>query len=164
MLRRVLFLLAGMFSESAFPIGRIGNQTLNDNVDHYSANIPAAFASVSAVDDGGLVLASGRFGSVPMMPVDIQVLPFKSQYPALAGQGLEPIRSFFFQSPGIHYDRVDVKNSALSLFGETSTSYVGVSVCGDGRGYVLFGPRFELTKSGILEILMQTKFDQPCLK
>jgi hypothetical protein len=165
MLRKSAFLLTTALAELAFPIGRIGNNLrMGDAAEHYSSAIPVAFRNVSTVNDGGLILTSGRFGSSPMVPADLQVLPFRTQYPDLVGAGVQSIQEYFFKSPGIRYEKVAVSNSALSLFGETPTSYIGVSVCGDGRGFVMFGPRLDLTKKGILEILLQTEFEEPCRK
>jgi hypothetical protein len=163
MLRKAVFIACVFFAEFAFPISRIGNNNrIQDARDGYVFTIPPKFPSVTMVQDGGAVLASGLFASSPPLPVDIQIQSFRSQYQDLAGQGQKAIEDYFLSRPGIRYKNLKVNNGALTLFGESETSYVAVSVCGDGRGYVLFAQKLDLTAEGILHALQNTVFESPC--
>jgi len=150
-------------SQNAHPIGRVGNNSrLHDEIDLYSTVLPKDFEDVNSASDGGLVLASGLFTASPPMPADLQLFTFRSQYPSLMGQGKSAIESFFTTSPGITYRKLDIANGALTLLGENTLGYVGVSVCGDGRGYVVLAPKLVITHKAVLEILNGTVFEQPC--
>jgi hypothetical protein len=163
---RKLFVAAifgGLFTQSAFSIGRIGNSTkIGDQLDGYSAVIPREFQGFSAVTDGGALLQSGLFAASPPQPVDINILSFRSQYPQLVGTGQKSIRNFFVNSTGAQYSQLTGTNGALNLFGETDSSYIGISVCGDGRGYVMFALKLGIVETAMKQIIEQTIFERPC--
>lgn len=164
MLRRLAFVICALFGELAFPISRIGNNNrIQDIQDGYSFAIPVGFPSVTEVHDGGAVLASGLFASSPPLPVDIQLQSFRSQFRHLVGKGQKEIEDYFIDRPGIHYKNLKIANGGLNLFGESETSYAAISVCGDGRGYVLFAQKLHLTAEGIVDALQHTVFESPCL-
>lgn len=165
MLRKYIFIICALFTEVAFPISRIGNNSrIRDPQDQYSLTVPKDFASITEIRDGGLVLASGRFASSPPLPVDIQMQSFRSQYPALVNKGQGEIESFFNGQSAIKYQTVPTSNGSLSLFGESQTAYVAISVCENGRGYVLFAPKLDLIAQGMIEALQTTTYEVPCLK
>jgi hypothetical protein len=165
MRRSLVFLTLALCGELAFPISRIGNnRVIRDPRDAYRTLLPSEFASVTSVGDGGLVLASGLFAASPPVPADIQMLPFRSQYPQLVGQDESKMEEFFTKSAGIRYEKLKVANDATTLFGEGDQTYVGVSFCADGRGYVIFAPKLEITGLGMKSLLTHTEFEKPCRK
>ena len=163
MLRKSVFILCVLVAEIAFPISRIGNNNrIQDPQDRYSLSIPKDFSSVTEMRDGGAVLASGRFASSPPLPVDIQMQSFRSQYPALVGKGQSDIETYFVGQSAAQWQNIKTKNGAISLFGENDSVYMAISACGDGRGYVLFAPKFDLIAQGMMEALQTTTYELPC--
>ena len=158
------FVVFALAAESALAIGRVGNSRyIGDPVEKFVVPLPAEFGDVS-VHAGGAVLESGLFTSSPPMPVEVQLAPFRSEYPLLVGKDLSEIEKFFGAAKETSYRSAGGASDALSLFGESSLSVVGVSICSDGRGYVAFAPKLAITKRGILQLLERTVFDPPCKK
>lgn len=158
----VLICFCALLAERAFPIGRTGNNSIGDRVDGYAATVPTEFHNTSAVGDGGMLLQSGLFMSSPPQPVDINILSFRSQFPELVGKGKTEIEKFFASSTDTKYFTLPLSNSALNLFGEGASSLVGIAVCGDGRGYVIFAPKVDITDTAMKKLMRDTVFERPC--
>lgn len=161
--RKWLLILGTLLSQGAYPIGRTGNSDhVSDPIDGYTTEVPKTFTSMTKLKDGNISLDSGLFAGDNQVPISIYMSSFRSQYPALVSKGREQIERFFLNTAGISYLKLGVTNGSLTLLGEADSSYVGVSVCNDGRGFILYASKLEIVNKGMHELLLNTVFEKPC--
>lgn len=165
---KVLLLLACagyIFPHSAFPIGRTGSGTIGDLTQGYSTMVPQDFDEITLANQGAVTLNSNymlspEFGGTEF----IQARPFAQAYPQLTSGNENSVLTYFQATSG-NYQTVQTSNCALSLLGEGTNTWVGISTWGNGNGFVaLSAAKTDEAKQAILNMLQNTEITTPCWK
>jgi hypothetical protein len=158
---------AGLFApRSAFSeIGRVGNDSIGDSIQGFSAQVPNDFNQISTAAQGGVNLGSNymldpEFGTTE----NIQAIPFGEIYPGLVTASSASVLAFFQAAPGMTYTAVTTPNCSLSLLGEGTNTLIGIVTWGNGNGYILTAAKTDEAKQGILTMLQNTQITTPCWK
>lgn len=159
---KFFFLIALFLAAKVYPIGRIGNHHVGDPVELYKTQIPPQFSSIVPLDGGGLILESGLFSGAPARALEMTMFSFKKEFPYLREWSQDQIVTYFLTSKKSNFKRLQVTNGALNMLGESDSSYVGFSLCTQGRGFIVYGPKSDLVYAGIYQLLTATQFEVAC--
>jgi hypothetical protein len=144
-------------------IGRVGNDSIGDLTQGYSAIVPQDFDQISTAALGGVNLGSNymldpEFGTTE----NIQAIPFGEIYPGLVTANSASVLAFFQAAPGMTYTTISTTNCALSLLGEGTNTLIGIATWGNGNGYVTTAVKTDEAKQAILTMLQNTQITSPC--